>query len=146
MEPFTSAAAVLQVIGMAVKSVQETYHLIRDVRNCPKEVQRLAVELQDLCELLATIQRLLTQSKDSHDPVISDMLRNLQTVLNNCIAVFVDIRRLIGPFLTIDGETTRGKLKGLLWAAFREDDALMLQQTLGSYKAMLNLTFAALST
>ena len=146
MEPFTSAATVLQVIGMAVKTGQEIHGLVQNVRNAPKNIQRLSTELQELCKLLATFQRLLECFRDDRDSLVSEMLDNLETVLANCLGVLKDIRKAISPFVTANGDATKGKLKRLLWAALKKNDILVLQQTLGSYKAMLNLSFAALST
>lgn len=61
------------------------------------------------------------------------------------MTVFTDVKKVISPFMDSHGDASRGKLKGFLWATFKKDDVIVLQQTLDSYKAMLNLSFAALS-
>ncbi|KAK3178037.1 hypothetical protein OEA41_000169 [Lepraria neglecta] len=94
-------------------------------RTAPAHIQRLATEMQGLYNLLATIQRLLEKNHTQNDQIITDMLENLETILHDCIEVFKD--------------------RGFLWATFKKDDVMALQQTLGSYRAMLNMSFSALS-
>lgn len=145
MDPFTSAATVLTVVGMAIKVGRETFALTQGIRGSPNNVQRLATELESLHTLLATLQELIERIQTQNDRVISDMLQNLETILTNCIKVFLDVRRTLNPLLDANGDASVGIWKGFLWASSKRDDVDILQQTLGSYKAMLNLSFAALS-
>lgn len=145
MEPFTSATTVLTVVGMAIKVGRETYSLVQDTRHASAHIQRLATELEGLYTLLATFQWLLEDLDDQNDPEISDILENLDTNLTNCIEIFVDIKRAVNPFVNLEGDAATGKLKGFIWSIFKKDDVVVLQHTLSSYKATLNVSFAALS-
>ena len=115
MDPFTSATTVLTVIGMAIKVGRETYALIQGTRDSPSHIQRLATELEGLYTLLATSQKLIERIQTQNDRVISDILQNLETILTNCIEVFVDVRRTLSPFLAANGDASVGIRKGFLW-------------------------------
>lgn len=117
---------------------RETYVLVQDTRKAPAHIQRLSTEMKSLHELLATIQRLVEKVQNQTDPVISDILENLQKFITNCIEVFTDVRKVLNTSSKADCDASMGAWKGFLWATFRRDDVVVLQQTLNSYKAMLN--------
>jgi len=94
--------------------------------------------MKSLHELLATTQRLVEKVQNQTDPVISDILENLQKFITNCIEVFTDVRKVLNTSSKADCDASMGAWKGFLWATFRRDDVVVLQQTLNSYKAMLN--------
>ena len=145
MDPISAATTALSVIGTAIKVGRETYILVQGARTAPAHIQRLATEMQGLYNLLATIQRLLEKNYTQNDQIIMDMLENLETILHDCIEVFKDVKKIMNPFLDSHGEASAGRWRGFLWATFKKDDVMALQQTLGSYRAMLNMSFSALS-
>lgn len=145
MDPLSTAATVLSVIGVAIRVGRETYILVQGARTAPAYIQRLTTEMQGLYTLLATFQRLLENHRNQRDQIITDMLENLHTTLCDCIEVFKDIKKIMSPFLDGHGDAVTGRWRGFLWATFKKDDVTALLQTLGSYRAMLNMSFSALS-
>ena len=73
------------------------------------------------------------------------MLENLHITLCDCIEVFKDIKKLMSPLLDGHGDAATGRWRDFFWATFKKDDVTALQQTLGSYRVMLNMSFSALS-
>lgn len=145
MDPLSAAATVLSMMGVAISVGRETYVLVEGARTAPAYIKRLATEMQDLYTILATFQRLLENNRSQRDQIITDMLENLHTTLRDCIEVFKDIKKIMSPYLDSQGDAGTGRWKGFLWATFKKDDVMALQQTLGSYRAMLNMSFSALS-
>ncbi|MCJ1378667.1 hypothetical protein MMC17_001766 [Xylographa soralifera] len=145
MDPLSAATTVLSVMGVAIKGAREIYILAQGVRTAPAYIQRLATEMQGLYTVLATFQRLLENNRSRRDQIITDMLENLHNTLRDCIEVFKDIKNIMSPYLDSHGDASTGRWKGFLWATFKKDDVMALQQTLGSYRAMLNMSFSALS-
>ena len=145
MDPLSVATTVLSMMGVAIKVGRETYVLVQGARTAPAYIQRLATEMQDLYTILATFQRLLENNRSQRDQIITDMLENLHATLRDCIEVFKDIKKIMRPYLDSQGDAGTGRWKGLFWATFKKDDVMALQQTLGSYRAMLNMSFSALS-
>ena len=145
MEPLTTAATVLSAIGAAIKMGRETYMVVQGARTAPAHIQRLSIELQGLYTLLATFQRLLENHGSQRDQIITDLLEILETTLRDCIEVFKDVKKIVNPFLDSHGDAAAGRWRGFIWTTFKKDDVIALQQTLGSYRAMLNMSFSALS-
>ena len=145
MEPFTSATTVLTVLGMTLKVSQQTYAIVQGIRAAPVQVQRLAIELQDLYSLLAMFQLLLDRSLEDTGDTVIKMLDNLQKVLENCLLVLKDVRTSLSPFVRPDGSPTTGFWRSVQYAAFKRSDIVVLQQSLGSYRSMLNMSYSALN-
>ena len=145
MDPLSIATTVLSVLGVAIRVGRETYVLVQGARTAPVYIQRLATEMQGLYTVLATFQRLLENNRSRRDQIITDMLENLHTTLHDCIEVFKDIKKIMSPYLESHGDAGTGLWKGFRWATFKKDDVMALQQTLSSYRAMLNMSFSALS-
>ncbi len=96
--------------------------------------------------MLATFQELLKKNEIQSDQTIVKMLDNLGNMLSNCVKVLLDVKEIVSQFSDHNGGIVAGRWQGLVWATFKRDDVSTLQETLSSYKAMLNLSFAALST
>ena len=145
MDPFTAAATVLTVVGMVLKASKETHEMVEGIRTAPAQIQRLATELRDLYSLLGTFQALLDRQSEEPSDTVREMLDNLQSLLQNCLTVLKDVKAALGPLIRPDGTAAAGLWRGFQYAAFRRSDIIVLQQTLGSYKAMLNMSYSALN-
>ena len=146
MEAIASVAAVLTLIGAAISTGKETLVLVQTSRKTPDHIKRLAAELEAFYEILATFQNLLERYEIQSDRTFIEMLDNLKKVLSNCVKVLLDVKKIVSHFVNHNGGVVAGRWQGFVWAAFKKEDVSTLQETLSSYKAMLNLSFAALST
>ncbi|KAG8530491.1 uncharacterized protein KY384_004994 [Bacidia gigantensis] len=145
MDPFTSAVTVLAAVGMAIKVSKQTFNMVNGARQAPPQIRRLAIELQSLYTLLATLQSLIARNREQHDSIIVDMLDNLGSLIRNCLEVFKDIQRTLMPFMKTDGKASIGLWQAFTYSVFSRNDVKALQQTLESYKAMLHMSCTALS-
>lgn len=146
MEAIASVASVLTLVGAATTTGRETFVLIQTSRKAPVHIKRLAAELEDLHKVLGTLHSLLAKNEMHLDQTIIEMLDNLKKVLSNCEKALLDVKKTVSHFLNHNGGIVAGRWQGFIWAAFKKEDVSTLQETLSSYKAMLNLSFAALST
>ncbi len=70
MEAIASAAAVLTLIGAAVTAGRETLALVQASRKAPGHIKRLAIELEELHNILETLQELLKKNEIQSDQTI----------------------------------------------------------------------------
>lgn len=146
MEAIASAASVLTLIGAAITTSREILILVQISRKAPVHINRLATELTDLHGILETFKGLLAGKGTESDLTVIKMLDNLREVLANCVKVLLDVKRIVSHFLDHSGGVVAGRWQAFVWATFKRDEVSTLQETLSSYKAMLNLSLGALST
>jgi uncharacterized phage infection (PIP) family protein YhgE len=66
-DPLSLAASSIAVIQISGKVAQLCYNYIRSVRNAPKDLERLAVEITTVEEILKTLnERLQAKDKDGN--------------------------------------------------------------------------------
>jgi len=88
MDGFSTAVAVLQLAGTAVKTSIALYEIISTIKNAPKEILNLRNDLGALSTLLRNLEMALESPKAQRlvdqDETVRSMIGNLQTLIEGC--------------------------------------------------------------
>ena len=94
-------------------------------------------ELRSFYNVLATLQQILDDNQTAAKDVQLRASDNLQTALEDCIALFKRVQALVNAFAELDGNENGTKWKSIRWN-FKEADVNSMKRDLADRKLTLN--------
>ena len=140
-DPLSIATGVVGLLGYALHGSKRMLEFIESIRNAPKDVAALSLDLRALHDVLATLAGM--QNEFNSNPTIIDCLR---VPLENCVDIFTDFTATLNQFVvtTRDGSMRVRTWKNIVWA-FREKEISLFRDTTLAYKASLNMAVGAMT-
>ncbi|KAK3339860.1 hypothetical protein B0T25DRAFT_560751 [Lasiosphaeria hispida] len=140
-DPLSIAAGVVGLLGYTLHGSKRMLEFIESIRNAPKDVAALSLDLRALHDVLATLAGM--QNEFNSNPTIIDCLR---VPLENCVDIFTDFTATLNQFVvtTRDGSMRVRTWKNIVWA-FREKEISLFRDTTLAYKASLNMAVGAMT-
>ncbi|KAJ0122157.1 nacht and ankyrin domain protein [Diaporthe amygdali] len=118
MDPLSIIASLSGVLAFAAQSTRTLTTLITEIRDAPKDISDLRVELESLSMLLQSAQSLTTTyTLRSEDAVIAQTLTQCTTW---CQESMQDLRVVISPFAEA-GSARRSPMRMLSWIMHKEE-------------------------
>ena len=141
--PIPKALAItnttLSINVTAFKACQSAYSLIQDIKNAPKQIQRLTNDIHGLYQVLGLLQSALEQDNGANNRSPAQMIQDLEILLGTCTKLSADIVTVLNPFIGLDGNARGGTRRNLKWEMFKNNDVQVLQQTLETCKLTISM-------
>ena len=141
-EPLSTAGTLLCLASNTWKMCQAAYCLIKGIRDAPKQIQLLQVDLQGLCHVLSYLNTTIGAENFMSARVPPQMVADLEELLHSCAKLCGDVRTTVSEFISSDGTRI---WKSIKWEVFKRDDIAALQHTLGTFKLTISMTCSALT-
>jgi hypothetical protein len=140
-DPLSTVAGVVGVLGFALHGAKRLYELIDGIQGAPHDVAAISADLKALYEVLGTLE-----SMDKSSERLQPLYCCLQAPLDNCVEVFAEFTTTLHNFTHITRNNTRRKRvwSNIVWA-FKDKEVQLLQDTLITYKASLDLAVGAIN-
>jgi hypothetical protein len=135
----------LSIAVTAFKACQNAYSLVQNVRNAPKQIQRLTTDVHGLYQALGLLQTALEQDNVATARLPSQMILDLEVLLGTCTKLSCDIISLLNPFVGTDGVARGGTWRNFKWEVFKKSDVEVLQQTLETCKLTISMAVSSLN-
>jgi hypothetical protein len=132
-EPITIISALATIIGVTITTSIQLTNLFSSIRDAPKEILGLYLELQSIQSVILDIQRYF-ESGGVSDSVPSEWIEDLDLTLRGCADVLAELTTLIN------------KLKSNMQTGWYKRTWKVLTTRLESFKSTLGLKMQALST
>ncbi|KKY31581.1 putative nacht and ankyrin domain protein [Diaporthe ampelina] len=141
MDPLSIVASLAGVLAFAAQSTRSLTTLVTEIRDAPKDITDLRVELESLSMLLQSAQTLTTNYPLRHeDAVIAQTLTQCTTW---CQESMQDLRVVITPF-AVAGGARRSPMRMLSWIMHKEEVRSSTAK-LRDRKASFNLAVSVLN-
>lgn len=141
-EPLSLTGTTLCLALNTWRMCQTAYSLIQGIRDAPKQIQRLQVDLQGLSQVLSYLHATLEAENVMNARVPPQMVADLEELLSSCSKLCDDVRMTVSQFIGSDGT---GIWKSIKWEIFKRNDVATLQDTLGTFKLTISMTCSALT-
>jgi hypothetical protein len=135
----------LTIAVNAFKACQNAYSLVQNIRNAPKQIQRLTTDIQGLYQVLGLLQTALTEDNVASARLPSQMIQDLEVLLGTCTRLCRDITSILNPFVGFDGEVKGRTWRNLKWEMFNKSDVEVLQKTLETCKLTISMAVSSLN-
>ncbi|RPB14078.1 hypothetical protein P167DRAFT_73672 [Morchella conica CCBAS932] len=144
-EPITIISALATIIGVTITTSIQLTNLFSSIRDAPKEILGLYLELQSIQSVILDIQRSF-ESGGVSDSVPNEWIEDLDLTLRGCADVLAELTTLINKLKSnMQTGWYKRTWKGVKWT-FLERDVKVLTTRLESFKSTLGLKMQALST
>ncbi|KAK5732020.1 RAM signaling network component [Elasticomyces elasticus] len=143
-DPVTIA---LKGAGTAFAICEATYKLIQGIKKAPKDITRVATDLESFYGILGALQGFIeTQRSALNKPgPAAYQLQNITSLIDNCVAAFQEVQQKIQDFIALNGKVISGLSKAFKWELFRREDVHYLGEHLSNMKLGLNLALTSLT-
>jgi len=135
----------LSIAVAAFKACQSAYSLVQNIRNAPKQVQRLTNDVHGLYQVLGLLQAALEQDNVANARLPSQMIQDLEALLGTCTKLSRDIIVTLNPFVGLDGTVRGGTWRNLKWEMYKKNNVEILQQTLETCKLTISMAVSSLN-
>jgi len=135
----------LSIAVAAFRACQSAYSLVQNIRNAPKQIQRLTNNVHGLYQVLGLLQTALEQENVTTARLPSQMIQDLEALLGTCTKLSCDIIATLNPFVGLDGTVKGGTWKNLKWEMSKKSDVEILQQTLETCKLTISMAVSSLN-
>ncbi|PMD44497.1 hypothetical protein L207DRAFT_579437 [Hyaloscypha variabilis F] len=135
----------LSIAVAAFKACQSAYSLVQNIRNAPKQVQRLTNDVHGLYQVLGLLQAALEQDNVANARLPSQMIQDLEALLGTCTKLSRDIIVTLNPFVGLDGTVRGGTWRNLKWEMYKKNNVEVLQQTLETCKLTISMAVSSLN-
>lgn len=135
------ASALASLVATAYSSCQKVDTTFEGARNAPKHIKALSSDLEDFYLVLGTLQALLDDEESSPGVIRQATSLDLCKVLENCIAIFKNIRIVISEYQIHHKRSEPGTWQRLKWT-FRESEISGFRRDLTGCKATLNMAIS----
>ncbi|KAI3395087.1 hypothetical protein diail_1766 [Diaporthe ilicicola] len=141
MDPLSVIASLTGVLAFAAQSTRSLTTLVTEIRDAPKDITDLRVELESLSLLLQSAQSLTnTYPLRSEDAVLAQTLTQCTTW---CQESMQDLRVIISPFAEA-GSARRSPMRMISWIMHKEEVRSSTAR-LRDRKASFNLAVSVLN-
>ena len=110
---------------------------ISAIKSAPKHVGDVKRDLTSFYNVLATLQQILDDNQTAAKDVQLGASDNLQTVLEDCIALFKRVQILVNSFTELDGNENGTRWKSIRWN-FKEAEVTGMRRDMADRKLTLN--------
>jgi hypothetical protein len=138
-------ASIIAITSLAYQNSKTLYELLGGIRNAPKTLQGLNVELSAISQLLKSIKSAMEDnSDDSFSDGIKKCLEEVKPALTGCGKTCDEFTEKIGKIMSHSDEKHTSK-RDRIKLQFEEKEILAFRYRLGSYKATLNIALSLAS-
>ncbi|KAI4620644.1 uncharacterized protein J4E87_006969 [Alternaria ethzedia] len=132
MSVIGEAAAIIGITDVAVKSIKGLYEFLRAIKDAPRDIVLIRVDVQGLQAKLSDLEFLSKADARTVDEVKET---GIAKVINDCGTQCDEFEKLVGKWIKHDDKSWRDKLrvalnqsriqkyKAVLWSAARELDS-----------------------
>ena len=138
------ASALITLVATAYSSCQKVDSIFEGARNAPKHIKALSTDLEDFYLVLGTLQALLDDEGFSPGVVRQATSSNLCKALENCIAIFKNIKIVASEYQIHHKRSEPGTWQRLKWT-FKESEISGFRRDLMGCKATLNMSISMAS-
>jgi hypothetical protein len=140
-DPLSITAGVAGLLGFALHGSKRMLEFIDGIRNAPKDIAAISVDLRALYQEIAALAAM--QEGFCRNPTMADYLRE---PLENCVDVFTEFTMTLNQYVvtTRDGSTKVRTWKHITWA-FKEKEIQLFRNTLLAYKSSLSIAIGAMT-
>ena len=135
------ASAVNTLVATAYSSCQKVDSIFEGARNAPKHIKALSSDLEDFYLVLGTLQALLDDEDFSPGVIRQAISLNLCKALENCIAIFKNIRIVASEYQIHHKRSEPGTWQRLKWT-FKESEISSFRRDLMGCKSTLNMSIS----
>lgn len=143
-EPLTIVTGVSTLLSNAIKLLKDVQSTVSAIKNAPAHITAICNDLEDFCSVLGTLQIILDDEGYSSEPLQRTSLTNLQSILEHCVSVFTNLRRIVNGFSNRGGVAEQGKWKNFNWT-LQEAEVDALRQELLAHKMTLNIEISLIN-
>ncbi|KAK3656364.1 hypothetical protein LTR56_003066 [Elasticomyces elasticus] len=143
-EPVTLA---LKGASTAFTICEATYKLILGIKKAPKDIARVATDLQGFYSILGALENSIQSQRlalDKPGPA-AHQLQNITSLIGDCVAAFREIQEKIQDFIALNGKVISGLSEAIKWDQFQKEDVQYLRVHLSNMKLSLNLALSSLT-
>jgi Fungal N-terminal domain of STAND proteins len=141
VEPLSTAAAVVALVGRALVLSQQVYSKANDILNAPKHIKAISIDLEDFYTILGTLKGYLDDDDLSSGVLHHATSENLESVLKNSINIFKDISRVLALYNARGGSGNISQWRKIKFS-FMKDEVEALRNSLAAYKMTLNMAIS----
>lgn len=135
MEALSAVGSVIAVATVALQSSRVVYETISGIKNGPKEVRELALEVQQLYYLLEQVTKTSKKMDDRDTTSISE----LQGVIDQCRQNLDDFQQQFDKFEVSSNERGLSKAWTRLKLVVKKEDFRRMRRTISHYVNVLGV-------